>query len=75
MVLGEEGFSVLLYAVDKLISLYGSHHINISTYQHINPQTLNPLNPQPNRNYSFSLIEMAWLSISSTLARPPGIDS
>ena len=22
--------------VDKLISLYGSHHINISTYQHIN---------------------------------------
>ena len=36
-VLGEECFSVLLYAVDKLISLYGSHHINISTYQHINP--------------------------------------
>ena len=23
-------------SVDKLISLYGSHHINISTYQHIN---------------------------------------
>ena len=43
-VLGEEGFSVLLFAVDKLISLYGSHHINVSTYKPSNPLTLELLN-------------------------------
>ena len=33
---GVMGGVLFTLSVDKLISLYGSHHINISTYQHIN---------------------------------------